>query len=145
MVTASIPRHAVMLRMQCMFQSSCSHDNFQKENQTKNRRRGPKSYKVASVFWCLFDHFGVGGAPRDTLKQSIADQSGFWYNFDGFWCPFWEATGHSRSSVFSPGAPRGRQRGEKNAQNTISEAPWTHVRVLFRTRPVPKGGFATET
>ena len=84
-VTASIPWHAVMLCMQCMFQISCSHDKFQKENQAKkNKTRGSKSYKVAFVCWYLFDHFGVGSAPRDTLKQSIADQNGFWSNFDGF-------------------------------------------------------------
>ena len=76
---------AHILYMQCMFQISCSHDNVQKENQTKqNKRRAPQSYKFASVFWYLFDHFWVLGAPRDTLKQSIADQSEFWCNFDGF-------------------------------------------------------------
>ena len=74
-----------ILYLQRMFQISGSHDNFQKENGAKKSKgRGLKRYKVSSVLGSIFDHFWVGGAPRDTLKQSIADQSGFWYNFDGF-------------------------------------------------------------
>ena len=88
-----------ILYLHGMFQISGSHDNFQKENGTKQKQ----AYKVASVLGSIFDHFGVGGAPRDTLKQSIADQS-------GLWCAFWEASGPSGSSVFSPGSPEGRQK-----------------------------------
>ena len=53
--------------------------------------------------------------------------------------------GRPRSSVVRPGVPRGRQSGEKNAQNVVSQAPWMHVRVLFGTRLVPKGVFVMET
>ena len=55
-----------------------------------------------------------------------------------------EVSGPSGSSVFSPGAPEGRQRGEKTAENKVSEAPWTYMRVLFGTRPVPKGWLCHE-
>ena len=47
-----------------------------------------------------------------------------------------------------PGAPfsdRGRQGGEKNAQNVVSEALWMHVRVLLGTRPGPKSVFVMKT
>ena len=81
----------------------------------------------------------------DTLKQSIADQSGFWSEFDGFCTAFWEASGPSRDSVFRAGALRGRQRGEKHVKNVVSEAPRLHVRVLFGTGPVPKGVLVLKT
>ena len=81
----------------------------------------------------------------DALKQSIADQSGFWGDFDGFGGAFWEALGPSGSAVFRPGAPRGRHGGEKNGQNVVSEALWMHVRILLGTRSGPKGVFVMKT
>ena len=40
---------------------------------------------------------------------------------------------------------RGRQGGEKNAQNVVSEALSRHVRVLLGTRPGPKGVYVMKT
>ena len=52
----------------------------------------------------------------------------------------------------SPGAPfsdlahpEAARAENTNAQNVVSEAPWMHVKVLFGTRPVPKGVFVMKT
>ena len=81
----------------------------------------------------------------DALKQSIADQSGFWGDFDGSGGAFGEPLGPAGGAVFRPGAPRGRQGGEKNRQNVVSEVLWMHVRVLLGTRSGPKGVFVMKT
>ena len=84
------------------------------------------------------------GAPLDTLKQSIADQSGFWSDVNGFEVLFGRPQG-SLGTPFSDPARSGPPERRKNAENVVSEAPRMHVRVLFGTWPGPKGVFLMKT
>ena len=54
-----------------------------KSDQRDQEKRWQKLY-ICIRFESILDHFWVGGAHLDALKQSIADQSGFWGDFDGF-------------------------------------------------------------
>ena len=54
-----------------------------KSDHKDQEKRFQKLY-ICIRFGSIFDHFWLGGAPQDALKQRIADQSGFWGDFDGF-------------------------------------------------------------
>ena len=54
-----------------------------KSDQKDHEKRFQKLY-ICIRFGFISDHFWLEGVPLDTLKYSIADQSGFWYDFVRF-------------------------------------------------------------